>query len=122
MMRKPSNICKTVADAFVYDDYRHFTSPFKLRYIYHFLMGPAYFTIVLFRLHQYFYWKSKAKGLIISKLFTCFSNIAERLNFILNAGFETSPFVDVYKQNRYLAHNLGIISQATVKAIMERWL
>ena len=107
-MEKPFNICKSVTDAFVYDNYRHFSRPFKIKYVYFFLISPAYFAIVLFRLQQYFYWKSKAKGLITSKLFTCFSNIVERLNFILNAGFEASSLADVVP-GIFIHHPQGII-------------
>ena len=108
MMETPLNVCKSMTAAFVYDSYRHFTRPFKLRYFYFFLMSPAYFAIVLFRLQQYFYWKSKAKGMITSKLFAWSSNIVERLNFILNAGFEASSLADV-SPGIFIHHPQGII-------------
>lgn len=114
MIEKPLNICKSATDAFVFDNYRHFSKPFNLKYIYFSLIQPAYFAIVLFRLQQYFYWTGKEKGWMISKLYSCFLNIVERFNFILNAGFEASSLADV-APGLFIHHPQGIIIGGNTK-------
>jgi serine O-acetyltransferase len=108
MIEKPLNICKSVTDAFVFDSYRHFSNPFNIKYIFFFLIDPAYSAIVLFRLQQYFYWNRKQKGRILSKFYYCSLVIVERLNFMLNAGFEASSLADV-APGIFIHHPQGII-------------
>lgn len=108
MMERPQNICRSVKDAFVYDSHRRFSKPFRLIYVYSAVIHPAYSAIVLFRLQQYFYWKGKEKGRIMAIFYGSLSNIVERLNFILNAGFEASPLADV-APGVFIHHPQGII-------------
>ena len=94
------HFCKSIREAFVYDQYRKCTGEFKFRhlhkYIYYSMVQPAYCAIVLFRMQQYLFSKiQKYRELrtvkLFNRVFFRFYDITEkiiaRLNFSLNGGF-----------------------------------
>ncbi len=124
--RVPEHLCTHITEAFVYDQYRKCTGPFKLRhlykYLYYMLVQPAYCAIVLFRVQQFTYAKSqkyqeKDRGILRKVSFRLF-DLAEktiaRLNFTLNAGFEASHLADI-KPGLFIHHPQSIVIGGNTK-------
>ena len=121
------HFCKSIKEAFVYDQYRRCSGEFRFRYLYKYiyysLVQPAYCAIVLFRIQQYLYSKGqKYKAMNTVKLFnkTLFrfydvvEKLVARLNFTLNGGFEANHNADV-QPGLFIHHPQGIIIGGNTK-------
>jgi len=121
------HFCKSIREAFVYDQYRKCNGEFRFRhlykYIYYSIVLPAYCVIVLFRIQQYLYskvqkYKKREPTKLFNKVLFRFYDLTEkiiaRLNFSLNAGFEANHNADV-KPGLFIHHPQGIIIGGNTK-------
>ena len=121
------HFCKSIREAFVYDQYRKCGGEFKFKYLYKYIyysiVLPAYCAIVLFRIQQYLYakvqkYKERQPTKLFNKVLFRFYDLTEkiiaRLNFSLNGGFEANHNADV-KPGLFIHHPQGIIIGGNTK-------